>query len=143
MSKATEWRTAGLTDGRTKEGKRDKRWWVKFICLFCSGALKEEKERIYSRYCCQNCLFGLIEIKRKTQNLLHNNFQKIIIQVMTRRYWTIVINFIYKKFIKHINDTYLTNRSHYFVFPEHKHTAFLHRQLFYSLSMYYGIVLSN
>lgn len=81
--------------------------------------------------------------KKKTQNLLHNNFQKIIIQVMTRCYWTIVINFIYKKFIKHINDTYLTNRSHYFVFPEHKHTAFLHRQLFYSLSMYYGIVLSN
>lgn len=52
MSKVIEWRIGGLIDGWMKEGKRDKRWWVKFICLFCLGVLKEEKERIYLCYCC-------------------------------------------------------------------------------------------
>lgn len=130
MSKATEWRTGGLTDGRTKEGKRDKRWWVKFICLFCSGALKEEKERIYSRYCCQNCLFGLIEIKRKTQNLLHNNFQKIIIQVMTRCYWTIVLT-LFIKSLSNISTTLTWQTGHIILYSQSTNTL-----LFYTDSCF-------
>lgn len=130
MSKATEWRTGGLTDGRTKEGKRDKRWWVKFICLFCSGALKEEKERIYSRYCCQNCLFGLIEIKRKTQNLLHNNFQKIIIQVMTRCYWTIVFT-LFIKSLSNISTTLTWQTGHIILYSQSTNTL-----LFYTDSCF-------
>lgn len=130
MSKATEWRTGGLTDGRTKEGKRDKRWWVKFICLFCSGALNEEKERIYSRYCCQNCLFGLIEIKRKTQNLLHNNFQKIIIQVMTRCYWTIVLT-LFIKSLSNISTTLTWQTGHIILYSQSTNTL-----LFYTDSCF-------
>lgn len=55
----------------------------------------------------------------------------------------IIIYFIYKKFIKYINDIYLINRLYYFVFLEYKYIDFLYIQMFYFLSMYYGIVLSN